>query len=221
MFDDRIIYDAHDIDLLQAVKELMLKTVYEAQNLNSITQITEIESDEKKFEHNSKHTLMKIDQSKIKKVESLSTLSSSEMTPTSTVPHTPISFRSVSEAPASAPAPSPPINKASKNSADFDSANILPEGVSRHRKPRRQAYSTALVQASNEILKSYHAAFSANIMANSYLNQRKLTQTSLRVHRNALSLESQHYRQLLNHPHAKEFKLAMRTEIDALKAKQT
>ena len=88
MFDDRIIYDAHDIDLLQAVKELMLKTVYEAQNLNSITQITEIESDEKKFEHNSKHTLMKIDQSKIKKVETLSTFSSSEMTSTSMISHT-------------------------------------------------------------------------------------------------------------------------------------
>ena len=144
MFDDKTTYDAHDIDLLQAVKEPMLETVFEAHNLNPITQITEIESDEEESEDNPKHTdeSREFDQSKDKNVGFLPTSGPSEMTSASTVPPTPTSFRPTSDAPA--PAPSPPTNKASKNSADFDSANILPEGVSRHRK-RRQAYSTALV----------------------------------------------------------------------------
>lgn len=48
IFDDDTIYDAHDIDLLQTVTESMLETIYEIHDRTSITQIIEIESDEKK-----------------------------------------------------------------------------------------------------------------------------------------------------------------------------
>ena len=46
MFDESISYDAHDIDLLQAIKEPILEKTYELHDLDPITQITEIDSDE-------------------------------------------------------------------------------------------------------------------------------------------------------------------------------
>ena len=50
MFDENFKYDAHDVDLTQAITEPMLKTVYEAHNLDPLTRIIEIESNDDEVE---------------------------------------------------------------------------------------------------------------------------------------------------------------------------
>ena len=236
IFDDDAIYDAHDIDLLQAVKEPMLETVHEAHHLDPITQITEIEYDEEVNIESIQHPKeIQGNQAAGKEAEGFlqgflptpSSTPASTPTPTSTVPPTPSSSRSASEAPINRA----PTNEASRNGADFDAANILPEGVRRNR-TRRQAYANSLLKATNGEFQAFHASFAAYITANSYyaLNStslpahKALTSTSPsshRLHRDTLPLEPQHYGQMLNHPHAEGFKQAMLTEVNALKGKHT
>ena len=50
MFNENTYYDAHDIDLLQAVNEPMLEITYELHDLDPITLITEIGSDDEEEE---------------------------------------------------------------------------------------------------------------------------------------------------------------------------
>lgn len=46
MFDEEGKYDAHDIDLIEVIQEPMIETVYEPENLDYISHIREIESDD-------------------------------------------------------------------------------------------------------------------------------------------------------------------------------
>ena len=46
MFDKEKKYDAHDVDLVQTIQKLMIETMYDTTNLNYISQIKKIESND-------------------------------------------------------------------------------------------------------------------------------------------------------------------------------
>ena len=113
-------------------------------------------------------------------------------------------------------------------SATLDTANILPEGVRRPRKPRKEAYVTALERSENGELTSFHSAFSAFAYASTLYESDVLSNTEKsgrpiihRLRRDSLPPEPRYYHQMLKHPHAEGFKEAMKDEIKALQVKNT
>ena len=139
MFDDSTGYDARDIDLLQAIKEPMLEMTYEANSLDPITLITEIELDEE--EGIKGGSTDKISSSPKEKERS----------------YLPTPAPSDSDSISTTTSSSTNTNRAPKEvNPNFDIQNILPEGVGRRRtrNQRKEAYSTALIQASNGELDS-------------------------------------------------------------------
>lgn len=89
--------------------------------------------------------------------------------------------------------------------------DIIPEGEKRVRKPntRREAYYTALNEASTGGLQAYCGSFATS------LTKKK------RPHRDNLPSEPKYYNQMLKHPEAKGFLKAIDVEISALIAKGT
>ena len=230
MFDESISYDAHDIDLLQAIKEPMLETTYELHDLDPITQITEIDSDEGEGEGDHTQSMGENVESMESQDGNVQELVSSQMKERNYLP-TPTTSESFTKSTKAKKAAKP---KASKDiNSSLDTNNILPEGVGRLRIPnqRKETYATVLADANNGELNSYHAAFSAHIMACSYYITNKESSKessknntlvlSTRFHRDSLPPEPEHYRQMLKHPHAEGSMLAMKVEVQALIAKNT
>ena len=230
MFDESISYDAHDIDLLQAINEPMLETTYELHDLDPITQITEIASDEGEGEGDHTQNMGENVESMESQDGNVQELVSSHMKERTYLP-TPTTSESFTKSTKAKKAAKP---KASKDiNSSLDTNNILPEGVGRLRIPnqRKVTYATVLADANNGELNSYHAAFSAHIMASSYYITNKESSKessknntlvlSTRFHRDSLPPEPEHYRQMLKHPHAEGFMLAMKVEVQALIAKNT
>ena len=121
-------------------------------------------------------------------------------------------------------------------SADFNTENILPEGVKRVRKQKYAAALEAIEAIQNfkdhTDLRSYHNAFSAFSTAVKYYdtaNTSELTKsstktvpsTSQRLHRDSLPPEPKNLRELANHPFKEEFKGSMRVEVKELQGKRT
>ena len=179
-FNERAIYDAHEIDLMEMITEPMLETTFDSVNLIYI-QVMEIEVDEDEsqaiiIEENSSippeensSDAEKITQSNSENGEYLPTpaITTSETSSTRSSSAT-LSVASVSELtppPVAAPI-GPPMPR--MIGLDLDEANILPKRVGRRRAPRRQAYATALLGAQNGGFSSYYSAFSALSAASAF-----------------------------------------------------
>ena len=165
MFDENFKYDAHGVDLIQAITEFMLKTVYEVHNLNILTRIIEIESNDdevekvdEKFSISSFHSLDKTSASEIQSKNQLVLLSSS-------------SSRSVLKSIIDQSIDSKKkVEKEKKKMIELnlDQINILSEEVFRVRASRKQVYRTNLINAAHEEIAVYHIAFFAFFEAKHY-----------------------------------------------------
>lgn len=92
--------------------------------------------------------------------------------------------------------------RASEISAELTEENILPEGARRSRKPRKEAYFTALEDTDN--LSGYHSAFTAALISGK------------RPHRDNLPAEPKNWKQMLAHPFMSQFKQAAEVEFNEL-----
>jgi hypothetical protein len=101
-------------------------------------------------------------------------------------------------------------------SAALDDNNILPEGSKRTRKPRRDAYSTALQRAGGGELYGFHTAF-----GHGYTTPEPKQAPQEELHRNKMPPPPRYYKEVLEHPHALGFLQAITTEIEALQSKNT
>jgi Reverse transcriptase (RNA-dependent DNA polymerase) len=113
------------------------------------------------------------------------------------------------------PAPSSAIRSPSTTlpiSADFDARNILHQGSSRTRKPRRQAYAVQLANTSE--LTVFHTAFAAGL-STAQLAKRD------GQHRDTLPTEPRNWKQMLRHRFSSEFQLAAEREIQELTRRDT
>ena len=157
MFDEKFKYDAHDVDLIQIVSESILKTIYEAHNLDSLTRITEIESNDdevekvdEKFSIPSFHSLVEMSTSEIQSKNQL-VLSSS------------LSSRSISKSiiDQSIDNKKKETDKEKKKmiKLNLDQTNILFEKMFRVFAFRKQIYMTNLINAVHEKIAIYHIAF--------------------------------------------------------------
>jgi hypothetical protein len=97
-------------------------------------------------------------------------------------------------------------------SANFDAQNILPEGSSRIRKPRRQAYAVQLANTAE--LSPFYTAFAAGLLT---------AQPAKRdgQHRDTLPAEPRNWKQMLRHRFSSEFQLAAEREIQELTKRDT
>jgi Reverse transcriptase (RNA-dependent DNA polymerase) len=97
-------------------------------------------------------------------------------------------------------------------SADFDARNILPQGSSRTRKTRRQAYAIQLANTSE--LSAFHTAFATGLST---------AQPAKRdgQHRDTLPAEPRNWKQMLRHHFSSEFQLAAEREIQELTKRDT
>ena len=116
-------------------------------------------------------------------------------------------------------------------SANFDTSNIITEGVKRNR-VRKQAYAAELDAVSMNMISAFHSSFSALSGAASYyeglpelIENRKSTSSqtspSTRLHRDNMPPEPDGYRAMLKHPHAPGFLKAISIEIEKLKSMGT
>ena len=129
-----------------------------------------------------------------------------ERTPPLNDPSAPLPATHSSSTRSAAAVPSPPI------SANFDTRNILPEGSTRTRKPRREAHAILLANTSQ--LTAFHSAFAAGITT---------AQTENRVgqHRDTLPTEPRSWKQMQRHLFSSEFQLAAEREINKLTKRET
>lgn len=221
IFDETSLYNPSlpEPDLMQLSLEPMIDTtrVFETPRLD--TGIIEIESDDDEFVNLDPISIIsktvKSNNSQSSPSESDSDLSSSRSS--IGIPNT--LGTSTLEAP-----------RANEISATLNSANVLPEGVSRTRQTtRKNTYATALNNASQGDVTAFHKAFSAFATASTYYDPKtsivtkepRTESTIPRLHRDSLPPEPLYYHQMLKHPHASGFKQAIAVEIKALQAKGT
>lgn len=182
IFDDQISYNAENIDLMQLIRKLMLKTMYESLNMKTIIQITDIASDSNEdveinvifdaddFQFSVESSDKSFDQSfdRIKGI--LFTSSPISFSTFFSFSHTPISFESVSQVfnlnsvNQASSAPIKPTNKKTSRdiNAKFDEKNILSEKMKKQKTQaiRKQAYSTILIRTKDENVNAFHTIFS-------------------------------------------------------------
>jgi hypothetical protein len=139
-FDESKLYDPHDLDIGYALSEEIAKIVEIADTPDAETAEYEIDDE----------------------IEDLDTIVVMNLTASSETPQTDKAIATGSAPAAHLPTPErtpdPPSSTAQDGtqsslttpliSADFDARNILPEGSSRTRKPRRQAYAVHLANTS-------------------------------------------------------------------------
>ena len=245
MFDENSIYDKNEIDLMQLINELMLKTTFEIPNFHISNYIEKLESnfDEKiTINKSTDQSINTTIQSKGKQADQISFnqnfFPSSNSTPNSENSENSSSFlisdensefSDASEANASKILSSKKLSRfASIGSTfrnisfKFDESNIVSEKMKRI-KIRKQAYFVVLDRIESDDNETFHDAFSAHIDADDYYKKNSLLQlnSNIKIHRNHLSSESQHYDDFRKHFHADEFKQAMRIELKTLKSKNT
>jgi hypothetical protein len=200
IFDDETDYDSFEIDLMQTFTESMLKTIFEIISLNSLTLITEIESNENEYNESRNKSFIKqankSDQSKIvqinqdKEVEYLSSLNSSDFSTSSTSDKDTLDQSTSS------------LVKTKKMiDLNIDTINILSEKVKR-RRTQRQTYLIALSQISDDQISSYHATFFAFVSASFFYSTNQISSLNIqnnvnikqRLYKDSLLLKSKYYR---------------------------
>ena len=222
MFDENFKYDAHDVDLTQAVSEFMLKTIYEVHNLNLLTRIIKIESNDEyevekvneKFSISSFHTLDKTTISEISKNQLVLSSSSSS--------------RSVSKSIIDLSTDSKQKKKKKMIELDLDQTNILSEKVFRVRASRKQVYMMNLINAVHEKIAVYHIAFFVFLEAKHYYFSNTIKTSSKlsfkdsiqKLHRDYLFSKSTSYHQMLTHSHVMNFREALKMKLVALRQKK-
>jgi hypothetical protein len=179
IFDDNTYYDSFEIDLMHAITELMLKTTFEVNSLNSLTFITEIESNKKKYNESKIQSFIEqtdqaesktqTNQLKNQELEYLSTSSSFDFSTSDSSDL--LNSTSSSEVTLDSDTSASSIRMID---LDIDTINILSEEVKR-RRTRRQAYLIALTQNSDDQISSYHAAFSAFVSASFFYSTNQLS----------------------------------------------
>ena len=246
MFDENFSYDKNKIDLMQLINELMLKTAFEIFDFISISRIEKLESDfDKKFIINQSidQSINTSTQSKNKQIDQISFnqnfFSSSSSTFDSEnsenfnfflISDKNSKFFDAFEATASE------ISSSSKKLSRFvsidstfrniffkiDESNIVSEKMKRI-KIKKQTYFAVFDRIESDDDETFHDAFSAHITADDYYKKNSLLQFNfiIKIHKNYLSLEFQHYDELRKHLHADEFKQIMRVELKVLKSKNT
>ena len=90
-------------------------------------------------------------------------------------------------------------------------------------KIKKQTYFAVFDRIESDDDEAFHDAFNAHITANDYYKKNSLLQFNfiIKIQKNHLSLEFQHYDEFRKHFHADEFKQIMRIELKALKSKNT
>ena len=247
MFDENFSYDKNEIDLMQLISEFMLKTTFEIFDFISISRIEKLESDfdEKFIINQSINQSINTDtQSKNKQIDQISFnqnfFSSSNSTFDSKnsesfnfflISDENSKFSNAFEAIAFEISSS--SSKKLSRFAFIDSAfrdiffkidelNIVFEKMKRI-KIRKQTYFVVFDRIKSDDDETFHDAFNAHIAADNYYKKNLLLQFNftIKIHKNYLSLEFQHYDELRKHLHADEFKQIMRVELKALKSKNT
>ena len=86
-------------------------------------------------------------------------------------------------------------------------------------KIKKQIYFAVFDRIESDGDETFHDAFSAYITADNYYKKNSFLQLNfiIKIHKNHLSLEFQHYDELRKHLHADKFKQIMRIELKALK----
>ena len=237
MFNEGKFYDPSEPDLSQLITEPMIETTFETafpQHFPNTLSSIELDPDDVDItDVNASEDV------NLQPVESID-----KATETVIEPHLPTPEITPTPEPETAAGPSDAgpsklhKQKAKHDvSADFDAANILPEGVKRTRK---QKYAAALeaIEAIQKFkdyadLRSYHNAFSAFSTAIKFYETAKTSKltthqsktvpstTSPRLHRDSLPPEPKNLRELNSHPFKEEFKGSMRVEIKDLQGKGT
>ena len=226
MFDEKSRYDAHDVDLTQTITESMLKTVYEAHNLNLLICITEIESNDdehevekidEKFSTSSFHSLDKTSTSEISKNQLVLSFSSSSRSVSKSISLSIDNKKKESEK-----------EKKKMIELDLDQANIFSKKMFRNRALKKQVYMTNLINAAHEEIAVYHITFFAFLEAKHYYllktvkisSKSSLKDSSQRLHRDYLFSKSINYRQMLIHSHVMNFREALKTKLIVLRQKK-
>ena len=222
IFDDSTRYDPHDIDVMQAISEPMLPLpeTFEIPNLlTDLARITEVESDlEDEINLHAEQNQQSIEKGQMPASgnspnDSANDSASHDSAKGKTFEYLPSPLPSEATPP---PDPKPSQKEKKVIGLELDQANILPEGVRRERKGRKQAYFAALKDAENGEVISFHSSFAAFAKS---LFFTKFSQH--RLHRDSLPAEPKHFGQMLKHSHSAGFQEAIKTEIKALEAKGT
>ena len=244
MFDKNSTYDKNEIDLMQLINELMLKTTFEIPNFHISNYIEKLESnfDEKiTINKSTDQSINTTIQSKGKQADQIlfnqNFFLSSNSTPDSENSGSfnpflisnknsefsdalkAIAFEITQPSAASRRrrifSSAPTIRNISFK---VDDSNIVSEKMKRIR-IKKQAYFVVLDRIESDDNEAFHDAFSAHINANNYYKKNSFLQlnSNIKIHRNHLSFEFQHYGDFRKHLHADEFKQVMRTELKALK----
>ena len=245
MFDENFSYDKNEIDLMQLINELMLKTAFEIFDFISISRIEKLESDfDKKFIINQSinQSINTSTQSKNKQIDQISFnqnfFSSSNFTFDSKnsensnfflISDKNSKFSNAFEATAFEISSSS-LKKLSRFAFidstfrniffKIDESNIVSEKMKRI-KIKKQTYFAVLDRIEFDGDETFHDAFSAHIAAENYYKKNSLLQLNfiIKIYKNHLSFESQHYDELRKHLHADEFKQIMRVELKTLQSK--
>ena len=247
VFDEGKFYDPSEPDLSQIITEPMLETTFQIpQHFRDGISSIEVESDDDVLitdVNASEDVNFPTESEIVKDSVAKPVLLTPESTPTPTIPTPQSTPTPESESTSETTAGPSSVKPASKGkgkakydiSADFDTENIIPEGVTRSRKKKYAAAIEAIEAIQNFTdhvdLSSFHNAFSAYSTAMKFYetSPSKLTSssteiassTSSRLHRDSLPPEPRNFRELANHPYKEEFKDSMRLEIKDLQRKGT
>ena len=246
MFDENFSYDKNEIDLMQLINEFMLKTAFEIFDFIIISRIEELESDfDEKFIINQSidQSINTSTQSKDKQIDQISFnqnfFSSSSFTFDSKNSEN-FSFFLISDENSkffdAFKAIALEILSSSKKLSRFvsidsafrdiffkiDESNIVFEKVKRI-KVKKQTYFAVFDRIESDGDETFHDAFSAHIAADDYYKKNSFLQFNfiIKIHRDHLSFEFQHYDEFKKHLHVDEFKQIMRVELKTLKSKST
>ena len=235
IFDESTYYDPSEIDAAKLLKS-MIELPIEASDIEQNARIIEIESES---ESDSKVEQISTSSSNMKgkevEIEDNQKVLHQLLTP-EPEPE-PESHQSShigsSAAPATPRAPEiayqSPIGRRTA-SRDIRSAieetNIIPQGVSRIKRVRKEAHAVALKQAKSGEISAYHIAFSCFIAARNYYSKESTTKnstndsksTSIKNHRDDIPPEPANYNQMLKHFHSLGFKQVIQVEINQLKS---
>ena len=251
MFDENIIYEKGEIDLMQLIDEFMLKATFDISEFFT-SAVIEFDSDfDEEITFNADNTINS-DQSKEKQPDRIAfnqnffssssfTLSASSalensenfnlfLTSDENFDIDALDAFEENPQPSSASGTREfvfSITASRDISSHFDESNIIFEGMKRT-KIKKQAYFAVFdrIEIGDDQTFAFHGFFNAHFGANDYYQEKFPQQnfqkiSSTKPHRDNLSFKFQHYGDLRKHPHIDDFKRAMRIELNALKSKNT
>ena len=251
MFDENTTYEKGEIDLMQLVDKLMLKSTFDIFEF-SISAVIELDSDFDEEITLNADNIINSDQSKEKQLDRVAfnqnfLSSSSSIFSASSALENSENFNpfltsdensdtdaldALEKNPQSSSASGtrkfvPSITASRDISSRFDESNIISERVKRTR-IRKQAYLAVFdrIEVGDDQAFAFHGFFNAHLGASDYYQKKSSQQnpqeiSSIKPHRNDLPFEFQHYGDFRKHLHIDDFKRAMRIELNALKSKST